>query len=259
MTRSRFFAALSLITAVSLAASSVASARLLAPMIPGSNGSNSLILKVDKWKAKRERKRVEWDRSYNDRGRTRDRYRDRRGPGRSPPHSRSGSGREYRGHYDRGRALPPRQTIVVRPVPPRQRPRVVPPPHRRYHYRNVWVHRPYGHWYRGYGHHYHDRDAYRWLAFTAITISLLSLLTVAQQRAQEQAQIEATTAPVGSTIAWNDSRASGSVSVLRDGRSSDGQYCREFQQTVTVGGRSEQAYGVACRQPDGAWRIVNTR
>ncbi len=150
-----------------------------------------------------------------------------------------------------------RSVIVVRPVPPG--PRFVAPPNRRYHYRDVWVVRPYGHWYSGYGYHYRDDDAYLWLAFTAITLSLLTLLTVAQQRAQEQAQIDATTVPVGSTIVWNDANASGSVSVLRDGHSSDGQYCREYQQTVTVGGRSEQAYGTACMQPDGAWRIVDTR
>jgi surface antigen len=35
-----------------------------------------------------------------------------------------------------------------------------------------------------------------------------------------------------------------------------GGYCREFQQTVRVGGRSRQAYGTACREPDGSWRIV---
>jgi surface antigen len=26
---------------------------------------------------------------------------------------------------------------------------------------------------------------------------------------------------------------------------------------VTVGGRAEQAYGTACRQPDGSWQIVS--
>ena len=36
-----------------------------------------------------------------------------------------------------------------------------------------------------------------------------------------------------------------------------GEYCREYQQTITVGGRAEQAYGTACRQPDGTWQIVN--
>ena len=32
--------------------------------------------------------------------------------------------------------------------------------------------------------------------------------------------------------------------------------CREFQQTITIAGRPEQAWGRACRQPDGSWRIV---
>jgi surface antigen len=33
--------------------------------------------------------------------------------------------------------------------------------------------------------------------------------------------------------------------------------CREFQQTVTIGGRTEEAYGTACRQADGTWMIVS--
>lgn len=33
-------------------------------------------------------------------------------------------------------------------------------------------------------------------------------------------------------------------------------YCREYQQQVLVGGRWEQAYGTACRRPDGSWQIV---
>ncbi len=36
----------------------------------------------------------------------------------------------------------------------------------------------------------------------------------------------------------------------------EGRYCREYQQTVVIGGREEQAYGRACRQPDGTWKIV---
>lgn len=36
-----------------------------------------------------------------------------------------------------------------------------------------------------------------------------------------------------------------------------GQYCREFTQTVLIGGRQEQAYGTACRQPDGTWKVVS--
>jgi surface antigen len=33
-------------------------------------------------------------------------------------------------------------------------------------------------------------------------------------------------------------------------------YCREFQQTIIVGGKPQPAHGTACRQPDGSWQIV---
>lgn len=36
-----------------------------------------------------------------------------------------------------------------------------------------------------------------------------------------------------------------------------GRYCREYQQTVVINGKEEQAYGTACRQPDGSWQIVS--
>ncbi len=35
-----------------------------------------------------------------------------------------------------------------------------------------------------------------------------------------------------------------------------GRYCREYRTEVRVGGSFEQAYGTACRQPDGSWEIV---
>ena len=34
-----------------------------------------------------------------------------------------------------------------------------------------------------------------------------------------------------------------------------GTPCREFTQTVYIGGQPQQAYGTACRQADGSWRI----
>lgn len=33
------------------------------------------------------------------------------------------------------------------------------------------------------------------------------------------------------------------------------EYCREYQTTVTIGGKVQKAYGKACRQPDGSWKI----
>jgi hypothetical protein len=132
------------------------------------------------------------------------------------------------------------------------------PVYRTRYYRDVVVIRRYGHVYPGYGYYQNDEDAYKWLAFTAITLKVLDNLNEAQERAHEQAQAEATTAPVGDTIYWNQSDASGAVSVVRDGYSASGRYCREFQQEVTIGGRSERAYGTACQQPDGSWQVVST-
>ena len=36
-----------------------------------------------------------------------------------------------------------------------------------------------------------------------------------------------------------------------------GHYCREYTTDVVIGGRREQAYGTACRQEDGAWKVVS--
>lgn len=30
--------------------------------------------------------------------------------------------------------------------------------------------------------------------------------------------------------------------------------CREYQTTITIGGKPQKAYGRACRQPDGTWK-----
>ena len=38
-----------------------------------------------------------------------------------------------------------------------------------------------------------------------------------------------------------------------------GQYCREYTQSVYIGNQEEKAYGKACRQEDGSWKIVNTK
>ena len=66
------------------------------------------------------------------------------------------------------------------------------------------------------------------------------------------------TAPVGTTNAWHnpDSGNRGTVTPTQTYQQSDGTYCREFTQTVTIGNRTEEAYGTACRQPDGSWQII---
>lgn len=62
----------------------------------------------------------------------------------------------------------------------------------------------------------------------------------------------------GQSFPWSNPQ-SGNSGVVTPGsyyQAGNGQYCREFSQNITVGGRTERAYGTACRQPDGAWQIV---
>ena len=74
------------------------------------------------------------------------------------------------------------------------------------------------------------------------------------QRANQQAH----SAPIGETISWNnpESGNSGNVTPVRDGYADSGEYCREYQQTIYVGGVQETAVGIACRNPDGTWKIA---
>ena len=137
-------------------------------------------------------------------------------------------------------------------------PKVVVHPKRVRHHRNIVIARAHGPLYHGYGHFHSDNDAHAWLAFTAITLKVLDNLNEQQQREHEAAQVAATSANVGETIVWNEQNASGSVTVVRDGTSTSGRYCREFQQQVTIGGKTESAYGTACQQPDGTWEIIST-
>jgi len=133
----------------------------------------------------------------------------------------------------------------------------VPPGHRKRWYRDVLVVRPYGYWYPGYGYYEQDDDAYKWLSFTAIALKLLDNLNEQQQREHEAAQVAATTAPIGETIIWREGSATGAVTATREGTTTSGRYCREFLQEVSIGGRKEEAYGTACRQPDGAWEVIS--
>lgn len=62
----------------------------------------------------------------------------------------------------------------------------------------------------------------------------------------------------GQTFPWSNPQ-SGNSGVITPGtyyQTGSGQYCREYSQNITVGGRTERAYGTACRQPDGTWQIV---
>ncbi len=75
----------------------------------------------------------------------------------------------------------------------------------------------------------------------------------------QQANNRAYTAPIGETIRWNnpDSGNYGTITPTRSGTDNGGRICREYQQTINVGGKSQSGYGTACQQSDGSWKIVN--
>jgi surface antigen len=79
----------------------------------------------------------------------------------------------------------------------------------------------------------------------------------AAMKQSTQYSLEATKA--GHTSNWSnpDSGNSGSVTPTKTYQAPSGDYCREYQQTVTVGGKTEEAYGTACRKPDGSWKVKN--
>jgi surface antigen len=66
-------------------------------------------------------------------------------------------------------------------------------------------------------------------------------------------------APTGTTSTWRnpDSGNSGTFTPTQTYKTAQGAYCREYNQTISVGGKVEQAYGTACRQEDGSWQSQN--
>jgi surface antigen len=74
---------------------------------------------------------------------------------------------------------------------------------------------------------------------------------------QQTTQTTLETAPTGQAAQWRnpDTGNYGTVTPLRT-TEANGNVCREYQQTITVGGQTQEGYGTACRQPDGSWRIV---
>lgn len=88
--------------------------------------------------------------------------------------------------------------------------------------------------------------------------SIGSSLDRADMMYYNRAQNNAYNAPMGESITWDSPETGhrGTVTPIKEGHTNTGNYCREFQQTITIDGRTEQAYGQACRQPDGSWKIL---
>lgn len=62
--------------------------------------------------------------------------------------------------------------------------------------------------------------------------------------------------PTDRTVVWKNPDTGGEyrVTPTQTVQRPDGAYCREYQTQIVIDGRTEQAYGKACRQPDGSWQ-----
>jgi len=80
-----------------------------------------------------------------------------------------------------------------------------------------------------------------------------------RQAMQQQTQHSLENTISGETTNWHnpDSGNSGTITPQPAFTSKTEEHCREYQQTVTVAGKTETAYGTACRQEDGTWKISN--
>lgn len=63
----------------------------------------------------------------------------------------------------------------------------------------------------------------------------------------------------GRTQSWRNRNSGnyGSISPSKRYRNEYGQYCREYTQTIYVDGRKHSGHGLACREPDGSWQIID--
>lgn len=80
------------------------------------------------------------------------------------------------------------------------------------------------------------------------------------QRMDEQDRINmanaVTQTPVGQEATWTNSHHVTYTVRPTKQYHSHKRYCREYQTTVTIGGKMKKAFGTACRMPDGQWKIV---
>ena len=84
-------------------------------------------------------------------------------------------------------------------------------------------------------------------------------MDITDQLAMERnAQYALESTRTNTETAWRnpDTGNYGSIVPVETYQTGSGQYCREYIQEVVVAGERQQAYGTACRQPDGTWQIV---
>jgi surface antigen len=100
-------------------------------------------------------------------------------------------------------------------------------------------------------------------AATAAGVLLGGLLgaTVGQQMdSQDYYRMRSSleTSRTGQPTEWHnpDTGAHHQITPTRTYENQSGQPCREFNTTAEIGGRRQNIHGVACRESDGTWRVV---
>lgn len=65
--------------------------------------------------------------------------------------------------------------------------------------------------------------------------------------------------PIGKPAYWTNNKTGASYEVVptRNVNVSGNEYCREYRTVADIGGKKQQIYGTACRQPDGSWQAVS--
>ena len=98
------------------------------------------------------------------------------------------------------------------------------------------------------------------LAGAFIGAELGAALDAQDRTLAQEATYKAHDAPIGEPIAWENPESGnhGTVTAIREGTEKDsGNYCREYQTEIIVGGEVQEGYGTACRREDGSWEIVS--
>lgn len=71
-----------------------------------------------------------------------------------------------------------------------------------------------------------------------------------------QAEREALQAPLHQPVSWQGQSGNhGTVTPMREYPGQYGEYCREYQHTIIIGGKRQRGIGRACQNPDGTWTL----
>lgn len=115
-------------------------------------------------------------------------------------------------------------------------------------------------WHPPHQHHHRHRgaadDVALALGLTAVGLTAFALWAASQPVAPAPVPPPwggPSATPPPPPAGWTDPGAG--VAWVSEGYSDGGEFCREFEREILVGGRVERGWGIACLQEDGSWRI----